>query len=46
MIAGHDLAIIDFSRINVPQKERFAVFPLHLELLIEITVVNLAAPQR
>ena len=44
MIAGHDLAIIDFSRINVPQKEWFAVFPLHVELLIEITVVNLATP--
>ena len=44
MIAGHDLAIIDFVRIDIPEKEPFAVFPLHVELLIEITVVNFAAP--
>ena len=44
MIAGHDFAIIDFVRIDVPQKEPSAVFPLHVELLIEIAVVNFAAP--
>ena len=44
MIAGHDLAIFDFVWVDVPQKEPFAVFPLHVELLIEIAVVNFAAP--
>ena len=43
MIAGHDLAIIDFVRIDVPQKEPFAVFPLHVELLVEITIINFAS---
>ena len=44
MIARHNLAIIDFVRVDVPQKEPSAVFPLHLELLVEITIINFAAP--
>ena len=44
MITGHDLAPIDFVRIDIPQEEAFSVFPLHVELLIEIAIVNFAAP--
>ncbi len=44
MITGHDLARIDFVRIDIPQEEAFSVFPLHVELLIEIAIVNFAAP--
>src|SRR6266498_1699972 len=47
MIAGHDLAIFQRFRIDVPKKHRLAFAiagPLHVELLIEIAVVNFAAP--
>src|SRR5438093_10704205 len=44
MIAGHDFAIFDFLRIDIPQKDACAIVPLHPELLIEIAIVNLTAP--
>jgi len=44
MIASHDLAIFERLRINIPQKSRRAILPLHPELLVEITIVNFAAP--
>src|SRR5262245_4234907 len=47
MIARHDLAIFQRVRIDIPKKKRITlaiVSPLHSELLIEIAVVNLAAP--
>ena len=44
VIAGHDLAIFERIGIDVPQKNRLPIVPLHPELLIEIAVVNFAAP--
>ena len=44
MITGHDLATFDFWRIDVPQKHRCAVIPLHSELLIKIAIVNFSTP--
>src|SRR6266496_3600963 len=47
MIAGHDLAIFQRFRIDVPKKHRLAFAiagPLHVELLIEIAIVNFAPP--
>ena len=50
MIAGHNLAIVDLVRIDVPQKKRvtpaIAAGPLHVELSVEIAIVNFAAPAR
>ena len=44
MIASHNLAIFNLFWIDVPQKNRYAIFPLHSELLIKIAIVNLTAP--
>ena len=44
MIAGHDFAIFDFLRIDIPQKDACAIAPLHPELLIEIAIINFSAP--
>src|SRR6266513_4928085 len=44
MSTGHDLAIFNFYRIDVPQKHSCAIIPLHPELLIKITIVNFSAP--
>src|SRR5438093_1033228 len=44
MSTGHDLAIFNFYRIDVPQKNLYAIIPLHPELLIKITIVNFSAP--
>ena len=44
MITGHDLATFDFWRIDVPQKHRCTVIPLHSELLIKIAIVNFSTP--
>src|SRR6516164_7405142 len=44
MVAGHDLAIFEQIGVDVPQKNRLPIVPLHPELLIEIAVVNFTAP--
>jgi len=44
VIARHDFAIVDLVWIDVPQKNGACVLPLHVELLIKIAIVNLAAP--
>ncbi len=44
MVTGRDLAIVDLVRIDIPQENRHAVFPLQPELLIEIAIVNFASP--
>jgi len=44
MIAGHDFAILKRVGIDVPQKNRLSIVPLHPELLIEIAVINFTAP--
>src|SRR4051812_1830618 len=44
MLAGHDLAIRNLIGIDVPKKKRPAILPLHIELLIEIAIVNLSLP--
>src|SRR5215831_18132035 len=44
MIAGHDLAILERIGVDVPQKNRLPIVPLHPELLIEIAVVNFTTP--
>ena len=44
MIAGHNLAIFERIGVDVPQKNRLPIVPLHPELLIEIAVVNFTAP--
>ena len=44
VIAGHDLAIFERMGIDVPQKHRLPIVPLHPELLIEIAVVNFTTP--
>jgi len=44
VIASHDFPIGNFVGINVPQKERPAIFPLHAELLVEVAIVNLTTP--
>src|SRR5262249_33274871 len=44
VIAGHDHAIFERIGIDVPQKNRFSIVPLHSELLIEIAVVNFTSP--
>src|SRR5881275_3599559 len=44
MIAGHDLTIFERLRIDIPQKNRRPILPLHLELLVKITIINFASP--
>src|SRR5215212_4648202 len=44
MIASHDFPMVDFLGIDVPQKERPAVLPLQIELLVEVAIVHLAPP--
>src|SRR5216110_2308864 len=44
MIACHDLPVVDFIWIHIPQEDRRTIFPLHPELLIEITIVNFSTP--
>ena len=44
VITGHDLAIFWRMGIDVPQKHRLPIVPLHSELLIEIAVVNFTTP--
>ena len=47
MVTGHDLTIFERVRIDIPKEKRLVLpgaGPLHSELLIEIAVVNLAAP--
>ena len=44
VIAGHDLAIFERIRVEVPQKDLLAIVPLHPELLIEIAVINFTTP--
>jgi hypothetical protein len=45
MVACHDFAIVDLVRIDVPKKNSrlVGVFPLHMELLVEIAIRNFAA---
>src|SRR6476659_8023314 len=44
VIAGHDLAIFEGIGVEVPQKDRLPIVPLHPELLIEIAVINFTTP--
>ena len=44
VVAGHDLAIFERIGVNVPQKNRLPIVPLHPELLIEIAVINFTSP--
>src|SRR5438128_9852977 len=47
MVPGHDLAIVDLVRIDIPEEEPRApavARPLHSQLLIKIAIVNFAAP--
>ena len=44
VIAGHDLAIFERIGVEVPQKDRLPILPLHSELLIEIAVINFTTP--
>jgi hypothetical protein len=46
VVARHDFAIVDLVWIDVPEKKSRLVgtLPLHPELLIEIAIVNFAAP--
>ena len=44
MIAGHDFALLKRIRIDVPQKDRLSIVPLHSELLVEIAVIHFATP--
>src|SRR5947207_4721891 len=44
MITGHDLAIFNFCRIDVPQEHSCAIIPLHPKLLVKVTIVNFSAP--
>src|SRR5881227_67324 len=44
VITGHDLAIFERIGVDVPQKSRLPIVPLHPELLIEIAVINFTTP--
>ena len=46
MVTGHDLAIVDLVRIDIPQEKPrlVGILPLHPKLLIEIAIINLSAP--
>src|SRR5438067_3978506 len=44
MVTGRNLAIVELVRIDIPQEDRCAVFPLQPELLIEIAIVDFASP--
>src|SRR5262245_40031893 len=44
MIARHDFAILKRVGVDVPQKNRLPIVPLHPELLIEIAVINFTTP--
>ena len=44
MVTGRDLTIVDLVRIDIPQENRRAVFPLQPKLLIEIAIINFASP--
>src|SRR6266481_4243418 len=44
VIAGHDLAIFERIWVDLPQKDRPPIVPLHPELLIEIAVINFTTP--
>src|SRR6266699_2707464 len=44
MVASRNVAVFDFLRIDIPEEQRRAIFPLHPQLLIKIAIVNFAAP--
>src|SRR5205809_4579865 len=44
MITGHDLAIFNFCRIDVPQEHSCAIIPMHSKLLVKVTIVNFSTP--
>ena len=44
MIGSHDLATFERSGMDIPQEEWLAVAPLHTELLVEIAIIDFAAP--
>ena len=44
VIASHDLPIFQRIGVDVPQKNRLPIVPLHPELLVEVAVVNLTTP--
>ena len=44
MIGCHDLLTFERGGIDIPQEEWSAIAPLHSELLVEITIIDFAAP--
>src|SRR4029434_525078 len=44
VVAGHDLAMLERARLDVPQENELPIVPLHSELLIEIAVINFTTP--
>ncbi len=44
VFAESDGSIFQSLRIDIPEEERAAIFPLHSELLVEIAIIDLAAP--
>ena len=44
MIARGDWAAFELFGIEVPKEKRCPVFPLHAELLVEVTVIDFASP--
>lgn len=44
VIGSHDLATFERSGMEIPQEEWPVVAPLHSELLVEIAIIDFAAP--
>jgi len=44
VIGSHDLATFERGGMEIPQEEWPAVAPLHSELLVEIAIIDFAAP--
>ena len=44
MDPGHDCALFEIFWGNIPQVERPPIAQLHIEHLVEITIIKLAAP--
>jgi hypothetical protein len=44
VIGFHDLAAFERGGMDIPKEEWLAVAPLHTELLVEIAIIDFAAP--
>ena len=44
VVSDHYGSVIEVVRIDIPEEEWFAGLPLHAELLVEVAIVDLAAP--